>query len=1331
MEAVVPRLIHDPGIPDTDLVEGLLAAVGYNQGNVRSITVGEVVVGGYIQKLEKILFDTGALHRSYISKELVDRNRDKWYSSIVLARSVVRLADQRTTLESTEELKGQVVIPGVNGVTYTAELNMVIWSMPGLDMIIGLPDIVSHFRDRMIQMISTIHVVSDLETGDIIKWSEGTQLESEEELATEVPCSFTAALHFMEVSHEEALKVYRDSLEDHIGDMLKDSTRLRQILDSDMAKAVFVPKEWTGIKGFPKLELKFKPNFPDSHRIRARPINPKLYEHAKKEFDRLMKYMYKESVSPWASPLVIAPKATAPFIRFCGDYRWVNEMVVLPQAYIPHVQHEIEKAMGFSVFLDIDMTNSFHQLILSDETSRRLAVQTPWGLVQPNFLPEGVSPASGYLQSYVMEMFKDFSDWAITIFDNVLLLAHNEQDACSKLEKFLTRCAERNVILKMQKTWLGFSSVKFFGYRVSYGRYEMDDDRKKAIQEYTMPTNQKGMQRFLGAALFFKNFVPDYSRIAAPLHEMTHKEFDWKEANWKKDYKSSFEELKSALVASQANYFPDYDLPWVLRVDASDVAVGAVLFQERTSKTGLTIHEPIGFASSKFTATAFKWDAFKKEAYAAYYGVHYFSYYLRGKPFVLETDHRNLLWIEKSEVPIVVRWRVYLQSFVIYVKHIPGTQNKVADWLSRMERYFENETASNHMSDVHADISLLLHIVLFREPAIVSEEPEPLKGYHTDSQNGYDGNKETPAIDTNDELPAERTEPVPAQEAQLENGRVQQERFTPEDLLRKVHGGRNLHFGARRTWLLLNKKFPGHRIPYRYVQDFISGCAICQKDRLGMTDNLQPVVRHIKPPHQRSRVGVDRLTVTPTDKNGNSTLIVVVEHFTKHVAVYPAKEYTAQSLAIALFQYFTTFGVFEEVWSDPGSDMMAEMVRQLNTWLGIRHVVSLVDRHESNGVEGTNKQLLRHLKTLVHDERMVHRWSDPTVLCLITFALNDAVNSETGVRPFDAKFGSLDGPYLTLPDSLLPTDITEAWIKGLDADLKHIRNVSRKFQAELIATRLAATPEETQNVFQPGDLVFFQLNPDNPLPSKLSSPFLGPYRVLQQHKNDVECRHLVMGTIKWFHITRLKLFNGTEEEGYQAALLDADQHVIRRILRWKGDPMKRTSMEFKVEFADDDIIWVPYSKDLDDSAPYGDFIESIPYLFPLRFKANLVAKQISSVRKQRITSVQPDDVVYVELRCAFGLAWYDTLDIPDKYDTIYVVAVQYIKWRNDSHKYIQPKVLVLDEVMRDWDNYDVVTFGSCKIFSEDMYLIDPQFVVNYPDIINPVNRDRLLRLYTQ
>jgi len=171
-------------------------------------------------------------------------------------------------------------------------------------------------------------------------------------------------------------------------------------------------------------------------------------------------------------------------------------------------------------------------------------------------------------------------------------------------------------------------------------------------------------------------------------------------------------------------------------------------------------------------------------------------------------------------------------------------------------------------------------------------------------------------------------------------------------------------------------------------------------------------------------------------------------------------------------------------------------------------------------------------------------------------------------------------------------------------------------------------------------------------------------------------------------------------------------------------------MSFKVEFEDDDVLWLPYSKDLDDSVQYGTFVEENPFLFPLRYKADKSSKEVTAVRKKAITSVQPDDVVYVELRCAFGLDWYDTLSIPNKYDTLYVVSVQYTRWRNHTHKFIQPKVLVLDEIMADWDNYDVFSFGSNRILSDDMHLIDEAFVVQYPEIINPKNRDRLLNLYS-
>jgi len=83
-----------------------------------------------------------------------------------------------------------------------------------------------------------------------------------------------------------------------------------ELRKSDLAVDSFVPREWTGIKGFPPLDLQAKSDFLSIHKVRSRPINPRLYDHAKVENERLTKYMYKPSVSPWASPLVIAPKAT-------------------------------------------------------------------------------------------------------------------------------------------------------------------------------------------------------------------------------------------------------------------------------------------------------------------------------------------------------------------------------------------------------------------------------------------------------------------------------------------------------------------------------------------------------------------------------------------------------------------------------------------------------------------------------------------------------------------------------------------------------------------------------------------------------------------------------------------------------------------------------------------------------------------------------------------------------------------------------------------------------------------------------------------------------------
>ena len=127
------------------------------------------------------------------------------------------------------------------------------------------------------------------------------------------------------------------------------------------------------------------------------------------------------------------------------------------------------------------------------------------------------------------------------------------------------------------------------------------------------------MQSFLGAALFF-------SDKSANLYKMTQKRFNWHQSTWGLDNKEEFKKINTALSNSVANCFPDYELDRTLRVDASKVAVGAVLYQNRIGVDGQVAQEAFGFASKKFSDVTMRWDTMKKESYACFFGIEHFAY---------------------------------------------------------------------------------------------------------------------------------------------------------------------------------------------------------------------------------------------------------------------------------------------------------------------------------------------------------------------------------------------------------------------------------------------------------------------------------------------------------------------------------------------------------------------------------------------------------------------------------------------------------------------------------------------------------------------------------
>ena len=95
---------------------------------------------------------------------------------------------------------------------------------------------------------------------------------------------------------------------------------------------------------------------------------------------------------------------------------------------------------------------------------------------------------------------------------------------------------------------------------------------------------------------------------------------------------------------------------------------------------------PVGYASKKHTAAETNHSTLEKECLAIVWDIMNFQLYFAGKPFILQTDHQPLAYINKTKYQNdrVMRWALVLQGYDYIVQDIPGKDNVVADYVSRV-----------------------------------------------------------------------------------------------------------------------------------------------------------------------------------------------------------------------------------------------------------------------------------------------------------------------------------------------------------------------------------------------------------------------------------------------------------------------------------------------------------------------------------------------------------------------------------------------------------------------------------------------------------------------
>ncbi|KAJ1119110.1 hypothetical protein NDU88_007296 [Pleurodeles waltl] len=205
-------------------------------------------------------------------------------------------------------------------------------------------------------------------------------------------------------------------------------------------------------------------------------------------------------------------------------------------------------------------------------------------------------------------------------------------------------------------------------------------NKVEAILRINTPTTKKEIRSFLGLVGYYRRFIPHYSTLAAPLTDLLKKGQPKNITSLNPAQDHSYHTLQRCLTTQPVLKCPEFDLPFHLQTDASDVGLGAVLFQKDRDN----VSHPVVFISCKLLPREQKYPIIERECLAIKWAIESLQYYLLGRYFLLYTDHAPLTWLSryKDTNVRILRWFMELQPFSFQVCHLPGDLMGQADYLS-------------------------------------------------------------------------------------------------------------------------------------------------------------------------------------------------------------------------------------------------------------------------------------------------------------------------------------------------------------------------------------------------------------------------------------------------------------------------------------------------------------------------------------------------------------------------------------------------------------------------------------------------------------------------
>jgi len=281
-----------------------------------------------------------------------------------------------------------------------------------------------------------------------------------------------------------------------------------------------------------------------------------------------------------------------------------------------------------------------------------------------------------------------------TCIDDLLCLTKGSfTDHLEKIEKVLQRLQKAGLKVNVTKSFFARSQLECLGCWIARMGIKPACDKVKAVLKIAEPKNRKELRSFIGVANYYRDMWVQRSHVLAPLAALTSKTTKWK---WEPQHQKAFAMAKRIIAKEMLLAHPDFNKPFQMCADASHYQLGVVVSQDG---------KPIAFCSRKLNPAQTRYTTVERELLSIVETLKECRNMLLGQEIEVFTDHKNLVH-KHFNTERVMRWRLLLEEFGPKLTHVKGSNNMVADALSRLEMAEEElsaEAFANELANEEED----------------------------------------------------------------------------------------------------------------------------------------------------------------------------------------------------------------------------------------------------------------------------------------------------------------------------------------------------------------------------------------------------------------------------------------------------------------------------------------------------------------------------------------------------------------------------------------------------------------------------------------------------